>query len=75
MATDYKAVVRQQEQYLKDHPEYCSNYPLKFKWTEQPVAKLGGRKKKSGNSGGVGRVARRKKRALLVCHAVKKGGK
>ena len=72
MSQDYRSDVKRLDA-LCDASGYKNSPPLKYKYQVKPTAKLGGRKRKTSNSGGVGRVARRKRRAQCVCHAVRRG--
>lgn len=62
MGADNRSVVRWQEELIRSHPEYGTNYPLKLKYLSQPKSKNGGRKRGSSNSGQVGRAFRASKR-------------
>lgn len=62
MAVDYRSTVKWQNELIKSHPEYQTNYPLKLKLTTGAPSKFGGRKRSSSNSGQVGRAYRSMKR-------------
>lgn len=70
MSQDYRSDVRRLDA-LCEANGWTNVPPLKFKYLVKPTSKLGGRKRKTSNSGGVGRTMRRKRRATLVCQAVK----
>lgn len=56
----------QAEMAIKLQAQGIPKNKLKFKYTVQVTSKFGGKKRKTSNSGGVGRAARRARRAIVI---------